>query len=149
MKKVIYILTLCSLVATLISCTQTGQKDKNVSNKTTSRTEVKLALADYKIDSLKLSIGENYSVTDNIIDWHWAALDDPDDKIDSTGIDAFFYLGEPLIKFNNEQCLPSLYIETDKNLISGFKVQVEGWTLDDSVLHHLKKLTDSISTRGL
>lgn len=42
-----------------------------------------------------------------------------------------------------------LQIETDKNLISGFKVQVEGWTLDDSVLHHLKKLTDSISTRGL
>ena len=38
---------------------------------------------------------------------------------------------------------------TDKDLISGFKVQVEGWTLDDSALHHLKKLTDTISTRGL
>ena len=42
-----------------------------------------------------------------------------------------------------------LKIETDKDLISGFKVQVEGWTLDDSALHHLKKLTDTISTRGL
>ncbi len=42
-----------------------------------------------------------------------------------------------------------LKVQTDKSLISGFKVQVEGWTLDDSALHHLKKLTENISTRGL
>ncbi len=42
-----------------------------------------------------------------------------------------------------------LTVETDKTLISGFKVQVEGWTLDDSALHHLKKLTENISTKGL
>ncbi len=42
-----------------------------------------------------------------------------------------------------------LKTQTDKTLISGFKVQVEGWTLDDSAAHHLKKLTEKISTRGL
>lgn len=42
-----------------------------------------------------------------------------------------------------------LKTEVDKTLISGFKVQVEGWTFDDSALHHLKKLTEDISKRGL
>ena len=42
-----------------------------------------------------------------------------------------------------------LKTEIDKTLISGFKVQVEGWTFDDSASHHLKKLTEDISKRGL
>ena len=42
-----------------------------------------------------------------------------------------------------------LKTQTDKYIISGFKVQVEGWTLDDSAIHHIKKLTENISTRGL
>ena len=42
-----------------------------------------------------------------------------------------------------------LKIQTDKTLIAGFKVQIEGWTLDDSARHHLKKLTEIISARGL
>ena len=42
-----------------------------------------------------------------------------------------------------------LTVKKDPALISGFKVQVEGWTLDDSALNHLKKLTENISTRGL
>ncbi|MFZ3230119.1 MAG: ATP synthase F1 subunit delta [Pseudobdellovibrio sp.] len=42
-----------------------------------------------------------------------------------------------------------LIVKTDKSLISGFKVQVGGWTLDDSVKNHLKKLTEDISKRGL
>ncbi len=42
-----------------------------------------------------------------------------------------------------------LKTQMDKALISGFKVQVEGWTLDDSAAHHLKKLTEDISKRGL
>lgn len=42
-----------------------------------------------------------------------------------------------------------LKTQTDKSLISGFKVQVDGWTLDDSAAHHLKKLTENLSKRGL
>lgn len=42
-----------------------------------------------------------------------------------------------------------LKIQTDRSLIAGFKIQVDGWTLDDSALHHLKKITEDISTRGL
>ncbi len=42
-----------------------------------------------------------------------------------------------------------LKTQTDKSLISGFKVQVDGWTLDDSAAHHLKKLTEDLSKRGL
>ncbi len=42
-----------------------------------------------------------------------------------------------------------LTVKKDAALISGFKVQVAGWTLDDSALNHLKKLTENISTKGL
>jgi len=42
-----------------------------------------------------------------------------------------------------------LKVQTDKSLISGFKVQVGGWTLDDSAQNHLKKLTEDLSKRGL
>ncbi|MCW3075298.1 MAG: hypothetical protein JWP69_2367 [Flaviaesturariibacter sp.] len=83
-----------------------------------------MTLIDYKSETLKISIGENYKVTDNIIEWRWAALADPDDKVDSTGIDAFLYLSEPLIKFNNGEWLPSLHIETEKNIIISFTCSV-------------------------
>lgn len=43
----------------------------------------------------------------------------------------------------------SLKVQTDKSLISGYKVQVGGWTLDDSAQNHLKKLTEDLSKRGL
>jgi F-type H+-transporting ATPase subunit delta len=42
-----------------------------------------------------------------------------------------------------------LKVQTDKSLISGYKVQVGGWTLDDSAQNHLKKLTEDLSKRGL
>ena len=42
-----------------------------------------------------------------------------------------------------------LKVQTDKSLIAGFKVQVGGWTLDDSAQNHLKKLTEDLSKRGL
>ena len=42
-----------------------------------------------------------------------------------------------------------LKTEIDSSLISGFKVQVDGWSLDDSAAYHLKKLTENISKRGL
>jgi hypothetical protein len=124
LKKLNYILTFYSLIAILISCRQTEQKNQNVPNETINHTTGKLTLIDYKSDTLRISIGENYKLTDKIIDWRWAALADLDDKIDSTGIDAFLYLGEPLIKFNNGEWLPSLHIETDKNIITSFTCSI-------------------------
>jgi hypothetical protein len=77
-------------------------------------------LVDYKKDVYRLSLGEDYKVSRQIIHWRWAAEDDPDGKIDSTGTDAFMYLGEPLIHYNGAEYLPSLHIETNKNLITSF-----------------------------
>lgn len=39
--------------------------------------------------------------------------------------------------------------ETDTALLSGFKVTVGGWTLDDSAQFHLNKLKEDISKRGM
>lgn len=68
-----------------------------------------------------------------------------------------FVVTEPSVEFKNDlekqvsvvlKKQVKLKTQVDKALISGFKVQVEGWTLDDSALHHLKKLTEDISKRG-
>jgi ATP synthase F1 delta subunit len=42
-----------------------------------------------------------------------------------------------------------LSFEKDENLIAGYKVQVGGWTLDDSANTHLKILKDELMKRGL
>lgn len=81
---------------------------------------IKPILVDYKSDTYKISVGDNYKISDKIIDWSWAYLDDRDDKIDSTGRDSFMSLGEPLIQYNNNDYLPSLHITADKNIITSF-----------------------------
>lgn len=158
-----HILTIFSLSVISISCSQANQKDKIANNEAMGQSASILTLVDYKSDTYKISIGENYKVTDNVIDWGWAALADPDDKVDSTGIDAFLYLGEPLIKFNNNEWLQSLHIETDKNLITSFTCSVlfsqegESSSVDDFLkllskdIKQLKKdnIISSIKTNGI
>ena len=49
---------------------------------------------------------------------------DDDGIIDSAGKDAFLYLGEPLVNYNDGEWLPSLRISTDKNIITSFTCSV-------------------------
>ena len=42
-----------------------------------------------------------------------------------------------------------LSVQPDASLISGYKVTVGGWTLDDSAQYHLNKIKDEISKRGI
>lgn len=42
-----------------------------------------------------------------------------------------------------------LVFEKDESLIAGYKLQVGGWTLDDSANTHLKILKDELMKRGL
>lgn len=42
-----------------------------------------------------------------------------------------------------------LTFEKDETLIAGYKVQVGGWTLDDSINTHLKTLKEELMKRGL
>lgn len=42
-----------------------------------------------------------------------------------------------------------LTFEKDEALLAGYKVQVGGWTLDDSVSTHLKTLKEELMKRGL
>jgi F-type H+-transporting ATPase subunit delta len=42
-----------------------------------------------------------------------------------------------------------LNVEKDPALLSGFKVQLGGWTMDDSTQFHLNKIKDDISKRGI
>lgn len=42
-----------------------------------------------------------------------------------------------------------LKVEKDTSLLSGYKVMVGGWTLDDSAQFHLNKIKEDISKRGI
>jgi F-type H+-transporting ATPase subunit delta len=42
-----------------------------------------------------------------------------------------------------------LNVQKDASLLSGFKVSIAGWTLDDSAQFHLNKIKDEISKRGI
>ncbi len=42
-----------------------------------------------------------------------------------------------------------LTVKIDENLLSGYKVSVGGWVLDDSAKYHLNKIKDVISKRGI
>jgi F0F1-type ATP synthase delta subunit len=42
-----------------------------------------------------------------------------------------------------------LSVQKDASLLSGYKVTVGGWTLDDSAQFHLNKIKEDISKRGI
>lgn len=42
-----------------------------------------------------------------------------------------------------------LTVEKDPQLLSGYKVTVGGWTMDDSAQYHLNKIKEDISKRGI
>ena len=42
-----------------------------------------------------------------------------------------------------------LKVEKDASLISGYKVSVGGWTMDDSAQFHLNKIKEDLSKRGI
>ena len=79
---------------------------------------------DYKCDTYKIFLGDNYKTSDKIIDWYWAGENDKDGKIDSTGKDAFLFLGESLVKYDDGEWLPSLHIETDRNMVTKFTCSI-------------------------
>jgi len=116
-------LTLLSLAMILFFCAETEKRSEELSGVEANEPKQKL-LVDYKKDIYKISVGDNYKKSDKIIDWHWASENDDDRIIDSTGRDAFMYLGEPLIKYNNSEWLPTLHIETDKDIITSFTCSV-------------------------
>jgi hypothetical protein len=117
MNKKIGILITSLFLLTIILCVQT-RKQKNY------------VLADYKSDTYRIALGDNYKVSSKTIDWRWAALNDPDGSIDSTGINSFLYLGEPLIEYNQQTLLPALFIETNKSLITEFVCSIS-FSLED------------------
>ncbi|SIS38163.1 hypothetical protein SAMN05421768_10668 [Chryseobacterium joostei] len=73
-------------------------------------------LVDYKRDQYQIRIGENYK--NSKIDWRWNAMSDEDGHISPKGKDAFMYLGEPVIKYNDNEWLVALYITTEKEIIT-------------------------------
>ena len=116
-----------TLILTITSCQETQKKKSFENDCRTKRDSTELQqmlLVDYRSDTYKIYVGESYKKSNKIIDWHWAAMNDPDDKIDSTGIDAFLFLGEPLIKYNDGDWLPTLHIETDRNSIKEFSCSI-------------------------
>lgn len=42
-----------------------------------------------------------------------------------------------------------LTVKKDSSLLSGYKVQLGGWTMDDSAQFHLNKIKEDISKRGI
>ncbi|HTO15434.1 MAG TPA: hypothetical protein VLZ83_06670, partial [Edaphocola sp.] len=144
------ILTTLLLMMTFFSCQETGNKrefwNDNKEDIKSSKLTQKF-LIDYKSETYKIFIGDNYKSSDKTIDWSWTAFNDPDDKLDSTGIDAFLFLGEPLLKYNDDDWLPTLHIETDKNLIKKFSCSIL-FDLDETEnaeINFLKLLSQDIN----
>jgi hypothetical protein len=138
------------LLLALSSCSQKNSVvhgGKNLQTTTRRATPtIKSMLVDYKSDSYKIAIGENYHVSNKVIEWNWSYLEDDDEHIDSLGKDAFLYTGEPLIRYNDEDYLPTLHIETDNNIITAFTCNVV-FDLEDSstaIDHFLQLLSNDI-----
>jgi len=106
----------------LFSCSQNATtKQKLVNYK--SDTYKKISV-DYKSDTYKILLGEHYKISNKVIDWHWDAMSSDHNEIDSTGKEPFFYMGEPLINYNENTWLPFIQIETEKNIITSFTCSI-------------------------
>ncbi|MCL1865696.1 MAG: hypothetical protein FWF73_07800 [Spirochaetes bacterium] len=76
---------------------------------------------DYKSDTYKISLGEDYKKSSKFVDWRYNWESSRDYYSDKA---SFMYSGEPLINYNNGEYLPALFIDTDKNMIITFHCSI-------------------------
>ncbi|MFK8044787.1 MAG: hypothetical protein AB8B72_04790 [Crocinitomicaceae bacterium] len=136
----------------ILSCS--GNQEDNYGNEADKinlirDVEIPRYVVDYKTETYNIALGETYKVSDKLIDWRWSGEIDPDDTVDSTGIDTFHSLSEPLISYDAAEWLPALHIQTSKNVITSFSCSIlfslsERDSLGDEFLrildHHFTRL---------
>lgn len=73
-------------------------------------------LVNYKSDTYGILLGDNYKTGNQTVDWQY----DHESGHDSS----FMFLCEPLIHYNNMECLPALHIKTGNGIIIQFSCSI-------------------------
>ena len=144
--KRFYILIIGLVVFVTCDNKGTGQIESNPLELTEAHE--KLIRINYDYENLGLNL--NASITDpsSKIEWRWDYMNSDNRMPDSTGIDHYMNISQPVFSFNEETTLPSLFIKTDKNKIIEFSVTII-FHLPKTDKRTLESLMDQLTTFDL
>ena len=130
-----------------ISCHDSGNHEAEYSKENTLHETAVLIPIPYDFKNLNLHL--NSSIYDNPnIEWRWDYMNSENAMPDSTGIDYYMNLSQPVFSFNGETSLPSISVQTDCDRIIQFSVTTI-FHLESSDIANITALMDSLSTIDL
>ncbi|MBR9917498.1 hypothetical protein GYB29_07420 [bacterium] len=139
------IITILSIVLTLLtSCGDLNEKAVEIQSDEHNSRVIFTTPINYDYDNLRLRL--NSSIDDSIsnIEWRWDYMNSDNGMPDTTGIDHYMNINQPVFSFNGETTLPSLSITTDKKRITRFSSTII-FNLKDEKPESIKTLLDSLS----
>jgi hypothetical protein len=99
----------------------------------------------YDFDNLRLSLNSEIDDSISNIEWKWDYMNSNNGMPDTTGIDHYMNINQPVFSFNGETTLPSLSITTDRKRITRFSATII-FHLENEKPESIGKLLDSLTT---
>lgn len=140
---------IASLILTfLIGCSNVKEKvGKENSNKPDTQGILTTPI-NYDFENLGLQLNGSIDNAASKVDWKWDYMNSDKGMPDSTGIDHYMNLNQPVFAFNGETTLPSLSITTDKKHIQRFSSTII-FHLENEKPESIGELLDSLTTIDL
>jgi len=135
-------ITIISIVLTLLtSCADLT--DKIQSEKKVAPNTLTIPI-NYDYENLRLSLNSDIDDSTSNIEWKWDYMNSNNGVPDTTGIDYYMNINQPVFSFNGEATLPSLSITTDKKRITRFSATII-FHLENENSESIGKLIDSLT----
>lgn len=104
-------------MAVLVSCDDSYEKTEENHTSNSVNSEVFTTPINYDFKKLRLQLNTSIDDTTSNITWKWDYMNSDNGMPDTTGIDHYMNINQPVFSFNGETTLPSLSITTDKKII--------------------------------
>lgn len=141
-KNTLYIASL--IVTFLTGCSDVTEKaGKENSNKPDTQGILTTPI-NYDFENLGLQLNGSIDDEASKVDWKWDYMNSDKGMPDSTGIDHYLNLSQPLFSFNGETTLPSLSITTYKKRIKRFSSTII-FHLENERAESIGELLDSLT----
>ncbi|MFT5253359.1 MAG: hypothetical protein ACI87N_002392 [Flavobacteriales bacterium] len=141
-KNLIYIASI--FLKILTSCGDLKEKTEDDSSDKLKSKDIFTTPINYDYDNLRLRLNSSIDDTASNIDWRWDNMNSDNGIPDTTGIDHYMNISQPVFSFNGEATLPSLSITTDRKKITRFSSTII-FHLENEKSESIENLLDSLA----
>jgi hypothetical protein len=145
-KNIIYILSI--FLTILTSCGDLMENTERDSSDKLKSKDILTTPINYDFNNLRLRLNSSIDDTTSNIEWRWDYMNSDNGMPDTTGVDHYMNLSQPVFSYNGETTLPSLSITTDRKKITRFS-SIIIFHLENGKSESIENLLDSLAVIDL